>query len=137
VNGFVYLDSSAVAKLILAELESDALRTEFRNWPLVISSSVTGIETRRAVARVDDARGSLGKEADIILEGLPMVDVSPSIAAVAARIAPPSIRTLDAIQLATILSLGDRIAAAVIYDKRLAEAARHHGLTTVAPGAAG
>lgn len=135
MNGFVYLDSSAVAKLILTEFESDALRKEFRTWPLVISSAVTGIETRRAVARVDDAQGSLAKEAAVILEGLPMVDVSPSIAAVAARIAPPAIRTLDAIQLATILSLGDRIVAAAIYDQRLAEAARHHGLVTVAPGA--
>lgn len=52
----------------------------------------------------------------------------------AGRLAPPAMRTLDAIHLATTLELRAELDAFVAYDARLAQAAASHGLHTVAPG---
>lgn len=53
----------------------------------------------------------------------------------AERLGPPSLRTLDAIHLATALDLRPLPECFLCYDARLAAAARAHGLTTAAPGA--
>ena len=44
-----------------------------------------------------------------------------------------TLRTLDAIQLATALSLASVLDAFVAYDERLLAAAAHHGLPIAAP----
>ena len=46
---------------------------------------------------------------------------------------PRELKTLDAIHLATALSLGHHLAGMIVYDRRLADAARHHGITVWAP----
>jgi len=46
---------------------------------------------------------------------------------------PATLRTLDAIHLATALTLGGDLAAFVTYDDRLADAARTLGLPVVRP----
>jgi predicted nucleic acid-binding protein len=51
----------------------------------------------------------------------------------AARVEPTSLRALDAIHLATALSLGHDLSGIVVYDRRLADAARGAGLTVWAP----
>lgn len=51
----------------------------------------------------------------------------------AATVGPSSLRTLDAIHLATALGLGAELDAFVTYDNRLAEAARSLGLPVVSP----
>jgi predicted nucleic acid-binding protein len=48
-------------------------------------------------------------------------------------IEPPSIPSLDAIHLATALSLEPDLSGMVVYDRRLADAARNAGLTVFAP----
>lgn len=53
----------------------------------------------------------------------------------AARLAPAQLKTLDAIHLATALSLPE-LDKIVICDRRLAAAAAAHGLRVYAPGAA-
>ena len=53
----------------------------------------------------------------------------------AARQSPPSLRSLDATHLASMLSVRETSDAVVIYDGRLAEVARDAGLTVLAPGA--
>jgi uncharacterized protein len=49
---------------------------------------------------------------------------------------PVSLRSLDAIHLATALSLGREIAGVVAYDERLLEAAVHARLRIWSPGRA-
>jgi len=46
----------------------------------------------------------------------------------------PGLRPLDAIHLATALSLGERCGAFYCYDDRLIAAAREHGLRVSFPG---
>jgi len=43
------------------------------------------------------------------------------------------LRSLDAIQLASALDLGDDLESVVTYDERLADACEAHGVPTVAP----
>jgi uncharacterized protein len=53
----------------------------------------------------------------------------------AETVQPPSVTTLDAIHLVTAVRLADEklIDAVMTYDARLADGAREHGLTVVAP----
>jgi uncharacterized protein len=61
------------------------------------------------------------------------VELSAGIADAAAKLEPPSLRTLDAVHLASALSLGDDLGAFVAYDRRLAEAAEAAGIEVLAP----
>src|SRR5919206_598636 len=57
----------------------------------------------------------------------------PDLLEVAADLAPPSLRSLDAVHLATALNLGSALDAFVVYDERLAQAATDAGLPVVTP----
>ena len=52
----------------------------------------------------------------------------------AGALAPASLRSLDAIHLATAISLGEDLTAVVAYDDRLIAAARRNGLSVRSPG---
>ncbi|WP_442943777.1 PIN domain-containing protein [Nocardia sp. NBC_00508] len=52
----------------------------------------------------------------------------------ATAISPATVRSLDALHLATALELADDLTAVVTYDKRFGEAAEAAGSTWVAPG---
>jgi predicted nucleic acid-binding protein len=54
----------------------------------------------------------------------------------AGAMAPPELRSLDALHLAAAMSLGRDLAGIVAYDDRLALAASHAGLKVASPGAA-
>ena len=73
------------------------------------------------------------REAASILNGLNFVHPDQAIFTAAAATDAPVVRTLDAIHLATAVSLGHELAGMVVYDVRLAGAARHAGLTVWAP----
>jgi predicted nucleic acid-binding protein len=51
----------------------------------------------------------------------------------AARLAPMGLRSLDALHLATALTVRDEIGVLVTYDRRLAAAAESSGLNVVRP----
>lgn len=53
----------------------------------------------------------------------------------AGALTPPALRSLDAVHLASALSVRDRLDGFVAYDARLVEAARAHGLPVLTPGA--
>jgi predicted nucleic acid-binding protein len=84
----------------------------------------------RALARAEvEAAGA----AERILAGIHQVAINDAILATAARLRPASLRTLDAIHLATALALGADSAILVSYDRRLAEAASASGIPTASP----
>ena len=128
----IYLDSAAVVKLVHAEADSEALRRWLSDradlaW---ISSVLVEIETFRALARhAPDALTRLPPVLDLI----DTVELQPRIRRLARMVTPPSVRSLDAIHLATALHLGSRLAWLVTYDKRLADAATSAGLQVSAP----
>lgn len=63
-----------------------------------------------------------------------LLDVTAAILKHAARLDPTELRTVDAIHLATALSLRLADLDFLTYDTRLATAARTHGLTVLRPG---
>lgn len=126
-----YLDASALVKLILPEGETRALRAYLVDVSLVISSRLASIEVRRAVGRIgkpgDDAH------ARAVLEGLQIIELDVAVADMAGSASPVSLRSLDAIHLASALMVRDELDALVTYDVRLADAARRVGLTVLSP----
>ncbi len=62
-----------------------------------------------------------------------MVPIDDVVLKTAASLEPKSLRTLDAIHLATALTLGRSMGAMFVYDRRLAEAARDHGMNVESP----
>lgn len=129
----IYLDSSAVVKLVHAELGSAALRDwlDERAETGWVSSVLVEVESFRALARrIPEAIVRLQPVLDLI----ETVDVDPAVRILAQTIMPATIRSLDAIHLATALLLGGRLTSFVAYDKRLAEAAAALGLTVDVPG---
>lgn len=125
-----YLDTSALVKLIVPEPESKALRSELLQWPRRASSALTRAELVRACRRVDEGAVERAYEA---LDGLALVAVTDDVLDEASRVSPSTLRTLDAIHMATALALRDALGAVVTYDERLADAARRERLPVVAP----
>lgn len=118
----LYLDSSAIVKLVVRELETTALLALLEEWSGRVSSVLARVEVLRALRR---ARASVAdyRRAELVLARLGFVRLDDEILAAAAALDPADLRTLDAIHLATALSVRDELAAIVTYDQRLAEAA--------------
>ena len=125
-----YLDASAFVKLVKDEPESAALDAALEAWPRKSSSALLEVEGPRAARRTnplayDAARALIG--------GMELVEIDADIRRAAAGLDDPGLRSLDAIHLATALSLGDRCGAFFAYDERLIAAARAHGLSVTVP----
>jgi len=127
----LYLDSSAIVKLVAREPETPALVEAVRADPAVVSSALAWTEVVRAVRR---ARGRVAR-AQQVLDGIALVPIDEGTLRAAGDLAPAGLRTLDAIHLATALSLGEDVTGLVTYDERLAEAAAAVGIDVIAPGA--
>ena len=128
----VYLDASALVKLVVREPESVALMEFLREHPDRVSSALALAEVPRALrrARFGAAERRRARE---VLARVALVDIDRRALAVAAAIEPPTVRTLDAIHLATALALREDLAALVTYDRRLAVAAERADLPVQAP----
>lgn len=70
-----------------------------------------------------------------LLSGNVLIPLDEEILTAAKTIAPPTVATLDAIHLATAVSLSNagNLDALMTYDKQLASGAREHGLEVLAP----
>ncbi len=132
-GALLYLDSSALVKLVLPEPETEALREILSLWPERFSSALTRIEVLRAVRRAGVGRSTY-ERAENVVARVGLVDVDERVLNVAARLGPPELRSLDAIHLATALSAPD-LGGLVSYDARLMRAATCSGVTAMAPGA--
>ena len=128
----IYLDSSALVKLIVTEPESAALTELLRAWPDRISSALALTEVPRALRRAGFGNPERSR-ARQVLTRVNLVEVDRRILAAAASLDPPTLRTLDAIHVATAMAVGDDLEAIVTYDERMVEAAKLLGLATVTP----
>jgi predicted nucleic acid-binding protein len=124
-----YFDSSAIVKLGRPETESLALIDYLDDrQPSAVTSILADVEVKRALDRLR-ARGA---DPSDHLRGFFLIDLSRDVRDLAAKVAP-ELRSLDAVHLATALSL-DVDLDFVTYDDRLAAAARAEGLRVVQPG---
>ena len=147
----LYVDTSALVKLAVAELETAALTEVLSREAADLFTSVIGAtELARALhARATTASGAEARQfADQarriahpnghILQfrdfAVRLAPLTPAIAHHAGSLAPGrALRSLDALHLATALAVGPTLTAVVTYDARMAEAARALGLRVTAP----
>ena len=128
----IYLDTSALLKLVFEEEESAALAewiAERVDAPK-LSSDLSIVELLRTCRRIDETSLST---AALLLEGIDLLPVSRSIVEQAAAMSPNELRSLDAIHLASALSVKDHLSAFVAYDSRLSSAALQAGLVVEVP----
>lgn len=131
----VYVDSSALLKLVLPEAERPALERVLSRWPDRVSNVILAIECRRIVLRAGDPpsfRARLEEE----INAVTLIQLDETVQRLAGSIGPRDLRSRDAIHLATALSLGDHPEAFITYDDRLAAAARRFKLNVLQPGRA-
>ena len=126
----LYLDSSAIVKLTVAEPESAALRQYLRRRKPLVTSALARTEVARALLPLGPAAVRRGLEA---LSRLDLIRVSDRVLADAGTMMPAELRCLDAIHLATMQQLGASLARVVTYDARMSEAAAAMGRSVVAP----
>jgi uncharacterized protein len=126
----IYVDSLALVKMVIEEADSPALGRYFAEFSLdrQLTAAISRTELVRAVAR----RGATVENARKALSKLDFVAITNSLLDDAAALAPPELRTLDAIHLTAALSAPD-LRALVTYDRRLADAAEQAGLPVVSP----
>lgn len=130
VSDATYLDASALVKLSLEEDHSAALRNATRSWSHLVSSRLAVVEVLRAARRRDPASVPTARD---VLSHAALVALSDRILYAATRLQPLTLRSLDAIHLATALRLGDALTAFVSYDERQLEAAAALGLPVASP----
>lgn len=127
-----YLDTSAFLKLVLRETESDALRRALIAHPQCVSSDILVVEALRA-ARRHGLRAV--RRAAALLAGVWLLPVSRTVRSLAAVADPFGLRSLDAIHLATALTIRGHLGRVIAYDRRLLDAAVAFHLPAQAPGA--
>jgi uncharacterized protein len=94
----LYLDSSAIVKLVVQERETSALRGLLSDYPHRVSSILARVE----VMRVARPRGQAAAvRAQLILRTLSTIAITDEIADVTGRLEPSSLRSLDALHLAS------------------------------------
>ena len=129
-GGLIYLDSSALVKLSIPEAESDALFAFVGAHRQRATTVVARVEVARALQRF--AAGSEARQA-LVLADVTFLELSDEVIERAATIEPASLRSLDAIHIASALELMPELHAFVTYDARQAAAARAVGLSVVSP----
>ena len=129
----VYLDSSALVKLVVTEPESTALMEFLRARPDRVSSAVALTEVPRALRRAGFGTRER-RRARELLARVALVDTDRRILAVAAALDPPALRTLDAIHLASAMLCRERRGIELSFathDPQQARAARALGFDCV------
>ncbi len=129
----IYLDASALLKLVRREAETQALLEWLTMRPEqpVVASVLARVEVLRAARRLGDP---VLAEARAVVGDLDLIPLDRAVQDVACDIGDPLLRTLDALHLASALLLGDALTAFVAYDHRLADGARAAGLVVATPG---
>ena len=114
-----YVDTSALAKLVRPETETEALADwmEGRRW---IISDLHRTELRRAAAR---SGGRALSRAEGLIAASDVIRVDAAVFDRAGRLQPTALRSLDALHLAAALTLDNDLGGIVAYDERLRDAA--------------
>jgi len=128
----IYFDTSALMKLVVAEAESQALVDWLKAHPGHdwATSDLTRVELLRGVMRQEP---TALLQAQQRLSRMIRIPLSGSILEFAATCQPPSLRSLDAIHLASVLHEREDIEWMIVYDKRLLEVADLNGINVASP----
>lgn len=125
----VYLDTSAAAKLLVDEAESEALAAfldHAAGVEVIASSILLEAELRRLATREAISQATVSD----VLSRIAIVEGDRAIFVEAGLLPGAQLRSLDALHLATAIRLGARVVA---YDTRLLESAVALGLEVISP----
>lgn len=133
----VYLDTSALVKLVVDEPGSALVAALWDGADLVVTSRLADAEVRavlaggrRAGRLVDD--GQATDDWDRLRPGLHVLELGESVtAAAAALVDAHPLRAADALHLASALELRSPDLVVAVWDEHLATAARAEGLRVV------
>jgi uncharacterized protein len=126
----IYADTSALAKLVVREAETGALRRWLsEQGDFLVTNQIGVVELQRLAARVgpDASRGAAQ-----LLARIDQLALTATAVSRAAALPPPEMRTLDALHVASAAEL-DELSVLLTYDQRLADAAARHGLSVASP----
>lgn len=128
----IYLDSSALVKLLFSEPESEALSSwlSARTEQPKLTSQVSVVEVVRTCRRVD---AEVEPTARRLLASLDLVPVSQAVVEWATHVGSTSLSSLGAIQLATALTVAEDLEAIIAYDRRLLEVGESERLPVTSP----
>ncbi len=125
-----YLDSSAILKTIFDEQERPELLRLLNSQST--SSRLSKIEVRRTVTRLALTKTA---EVNLELEKINFLPISDPILMAAENFSSEiTLRTLDAIHIATVMSLEGSIEGLITYDKQMIANAKLLGIKVVSPG---
>ncbi len=126
-----YLDSSAILKYIFAEPERPTLVKALTSQ--AISSELARLEVKRAVYRINPKDIILANEE---LSRINFVSISNQVLGIAESFTNSvTLATLDAIHVATAITLSKGIEGIITYDKQMITNARNMGIKVLSPGA--
>lgn len=126
----IYLDSSAIVKLVVREAESAALRRFLRRRPTRVSSALARVEVVRAV-RLQGPEAQA--RAHAVLARIRLLRIDDDVLSLAAILEPALLRSLDAIHLASARVFGAELGGVVTYDVRMRDAAELLGVPVFEP----
>jgi predicted nucleic acid-binding protein len=134
----LYMDASALVKLIRAEPETPHL-AEYIDHCAMVSSMIVLTEIPRAIRRALHDNPGLPKDrllsnAKALLDALALVPLSRDLLAIAGAIPDAERRSLDAIHIASA-AVANEVDAFVTYDRRQMQVADRTGLSIASPGA--
>jgi uncharacterized protein len=128
-----YLDTSAAMKLLREEEETSALIHWHRNLSTeshqVVSSDILRTELMLAGTRWGVSATAIRR----VVNSLTTLRLTSSVCDSAGRLAGLGLRSLDALHLASALTLEQSLHAVVTYDKKMIDAAEQLGLSTLRP----
>jgi predicted nucleic acid-binding protein len=128
----VYVDTSALGRVLLAEPEAEAIRAVLAERDEWWASELLVVELRRLAARK-----GLQAEAEEYLDAFRLVAIDSASLQRASHLDPMVVRSLDAIHLEAAVQLraDGQVEGVVTYDQQLSAGCAHHGLAVHAPPA--
>lgn len=126
----VYLDSSAIVKLVVREPESGALMRFLKKHPRRVTCGLARTEVPRAVRHLGAAAV---RRARSTLRNIDLIRLDDTLLDAAGMLGPSVLRSLDAIHLAAAQAVSPALDAIVTYDARMAEAALGLGFVVESP----
>lgn len=128
----IYLESSALVKLVIKEAESRALTQWLAERPDAahLTSELGLVEVPRAIMRTQPESLLRAREA---VQSVDTVPLTRELLEEAAALRPAQLRSLDAIHVATALRTRTLLTAVVSYNGRLLDAATASGLPVESP----
>ena len=129
-----YVDSSALLKRYVDEHDSGVAETLLASDPVLVTSWITVVEVRRNLARLVDPADlrHIKQQLDVDFDSFALISCTESTARTAADIAEAlSVRSLDAIHLASAQRLLVADLRFITFDLRQAQAARSLGMVVL------